>query len=116
MKPFSRGERVSGQIQKIISGLLLKKINDPRIEFATITGVKMNDDLSEAIIFFTTYTGEKGQKEALKGFTSAQGFIRKSLGKELKIRHIPKLRFIHDNSFDYGSKMDAILKSVKDDE
>ncbi|MCP3923197.1 MAG: 30S ribosome-binding factor RbfA [Desulfobacterales bacterium] len=116
MKPFSRGERISGQIQKIVSALLQKKVNDPRIEFATITGVKMTDNLEEAIIYFTTYTGEKGQKEALEGFKSATGFIRKAVGKELKIRFTPKLKFIHDDSFDYGSKMDAILKSVKDDE
>lgn len=116
MKPFSRAERVGGQIQKIISGLLQKKINDPRVEMATITGVKLSDDLREAIIYFTTYTGEKGQKEALDGFNSAKGFIRKALGRELKIRHTPDLKFIHDDSFDYGTKMDAILKSVKDNE
>ncbi len=116
MKPFSRAERVGGQIQKILSDLIRKKIKDPRLDMATITGTKISSDLREAIIFFTTYSGEKGQKAALEGFKSASGYLKKELGKQLKIRFVPNLKFIHDDSFDYGTRIDSLLDSLKKEE
>lgn len=116
MKPFARSDRISMKIQTALSELLRKKINDPRLEMATITGVKLTQDLRDAYIYFTVASGEKAQKDALHGFESASGFIRSSLAKQLGLRFMPKLRFLHDNSFDYGSHIDSILKSLKDDD
>lgn len=112
MKPFARSERVGGQIQKILSDLLQKKINDPRLEMATITGVKMSPDLKNAYIYFTTSGGKTSQKEAFEGFSSASGFLKKTLAKRLGLRYMPKIKFYHDDSFDYGSHIDSILKSI----
>jgi len=104
------------KIQTTLSELLRKKINDPRLEMVTVTGVKMSQDLRDAYIYFTISSGEKAQKEALHGFESASGFIRSSLAKQLGLRFVPKLRFLHDPSFDYGSRIESILKSLKDDD
>ncbi len=116
MKPFARADRISTKIQSSLSDLLRKKINDPRLEMVTITGVKLTQDLKEANIYFTISRGEKAQKEAARGFMNASGFIRSSLAKTLGLRYMPKLKFIHDNSFDYGSRMDALLNSLKNDD
>lgn len=116
MKPFSRSERVGGQIQKILSDLLQKKINDPRLEMATITGVKMSQDLKNAYIYFTTSGGEKSKTDATKGFESATGFLKKTLAKKLGLRYMPKIKFYHDDSFDYGSKIDLLLKSINQEQ
>lgn len=116
MKSFSRGDRVSMRIQTALSELLQKRISDPRLAMVTITGVKMSHDLRDAYIYFTVSSGEKAQKDALHGFESASGFIRSSLAKQLGLRYMPKLRFLHDSSFDYGSRIDAILKSLKNDD
>lgn len=116
MKPFARADRVSMKIQSALSELIKKKINDPRLEMVTITGVKMTHDLSEAYIYFTVASGEKAQKGALHGFKSASGFIRKTLAKQLGLRFMPNLKFIHDQSFDYGSHIETLLKSLKDEE
>ena len=116
MKPFARSERVGGQIQKILSELLQKKINDPRLDMATITGVKMSPDLKNAYIYFTTSGGEKSQKNAFDGFTSATGFLKKILAKRLGLRYMPKLKFFHDDSFDYGSRIDSLLKSISQEQ
>ena len=82
----------------------------------TITGVELSQDLRDAYIYFTIAMGEKAQKDAIHGFESASGFIRSSLAKQLGLRYMPKLRFLHDASFDYGSRIDTILKSLKDDD
>lgn len=116
MKPFARADRVGMQIQTTLSELLRKKINDPRLEMVTITGVKLSHDMGDAYIYFTIASGEKAQKDALHGFESASGFIRSALAKKLGLRHMPRLRFLHDTSFDYGSRIDSLLKSLKDDD
>lgn len=116
MKPFARADRISMKIQSSLSDLLRKKINDPRLEMVTVTAVKLTQDLREAYIYFTISSGIKAQKEAERGFLNASGFIRSALAKKLGLRYMPKLRFIHDNSFDYGSRMNALLNSLKNDD
>lgn len=115
MRSYTRADRIGTRIQTCLSELLRKKISDPRLNMVTVTGVEMTQDLREAYIYFTVASGEKAQKDALYGFESASGFIRSSLAKQLGLRYMPKLRFIHDASFDYGSRIDKILKSLKKD-
>lgn len=115
MKPFARSDRVCGHIQKALSDILLKKIKDPRLEFATITNVKMSRDLRIARIYFTTTGNKKSAEEALEGFKSAIGYVKRTLAGQLGLRYMPELNFFYDESFDYGSHIDKILKDVKAD-
>ena len=113
MTSFSRADRVSTQIQQVMSEIMQKKIKDPRLEMVTITGVKMSSDIREAIIFYTIFQSQEKQKENVaRGFSSCKGFIKKILAKELSLRFMPEIKFIYDESFDYGTKMDKILKDL----
>ena len=113
MKPFARSDRVSGQIQKVLSDILLKKIKDPRLEAATITSVKMSRDLKFARVYFVTSGGKESIKEAIEGFKSALGYVKRKLASQLGLRYMPELRFFYDDSFDYGSHIDEVIKAVK---
>lgn len=113
MKPFERSDRVSGQIQKVLSDILLKKIKDPRLEAATITGVKMSRDLKSARVYFVTSGGKESVKEAIEGFKSALGYVKRKLAAQLGLRYMPELRFFYDDSFDYGSHIDEVIKALK---
>ena len=113
MKPFSRSERVGGLIQKVLSDLLRKDISDPRLENATITGVKMAADLKTAYVYYSTYLGEKQSQEAAEGFKSAGGYVKRQVAGKLGLRYMPRLNFLYDTSFDYGMKIEKLLKSVK---
>lgn len=113
MKPFARSDRVSGQVQKVLSDILLKKIKDPRLEAATITSVKMSRDLKFARVYFVTSGGKESIKEAAEGFKSALGYVKRKLASRLGLRYMPELRFFYDDSFDYGSHIDEIIKAVK---
>ncbi len=115
MKPFARSDRVSGQIQKALSNLLQKSINDPRLAMSTITGVKMSPDLRTASVYFATSGGEKRRNEAVAGFKSAMGYVKRSLALQLGLRYMPKLKFYYDESFDYGLHIDNVLKAIKTD-
>jgi len=113
MKPFARSDRVSGQVQKVLSEILLKKIKDPRLEAATITSVKMSRDLKFARVYFVTSGGKESIKEAVEGFKSALGYVKRKLAAQLGLRYMPELRFFYDDSFDYGSHIDEVIKAVK---
>ena len=113
MKTFARSDRVSGQIQKVLSDILLKKIKDPRLEAATITSVKMSRDLKFARVYFVTSGGKESIKEAIEGFKSALGYVKRKLAAQLGLRYMPELRFFYDDSFDYGSHIDEVIKAVK---
>ncbi len=117
MKPFKRADRVSGQVQKALSDLLLKDIKDPRLKNVTITGVKMSPDLRLARIYFAipASTKEKPEEDAIKGFNSALGYIKRTLARQLGLRYMPDLKFHYDQSFDYGARIDSVLNTLKID-
>jgi ribosome-binding factor A len=115
MRSFTRSDRVAGLIQKVLSDLLQKHIKDPRLEMTTITGVKVSRDLRLARVYFATAGSKKSRAEAAEGFQSALGFIKRRLARDLGLRYMPDLKFFYDESFDYGSHIDKILKSIKSD-
>ena len=116
MKPFARADRVSGLIQKTLSDLLSKNIKDPRLEMTIITGVKMSPDLKSARIYFTTSGGRRSKDEALEGFQHALGYVKRILARQLGLRYMPDLKFFYDESFDYGIRIDNLLKSIQIDD
>ena len=117
MKPFSRADRVGGQVQRALSELLHKRIRDPRLKGATISEVKMSPDLKLAKIYYTLPASDSAKDDALAGFNSASGFVKRTLARELGLRYMPDLKFYYDDSFDYGARIDSLLKSLnKEDE
>ena len=112
MRPYSRSERISVMIQSVITELLSKKMQDPRIAMATISGVKLSSDLRIAHVYIAVFGDKKRIKEALKGFQQSKGFIRKSIAPKLGLKYMPELKFLHDDSFDKAAKMDELIKSA----
>jgi len=115
MKPFARADRVSGQIQKVLSEILLKKIKDPRLENTSITNVRMSRDLRIARVYFVASGNKQSIEEAAEGFKSALGYVKRILARQLGLRYMPELKFFYDESLDYGSHIDKVLKAVKAD-
>lgn len=113
MKPYSRSVRVGGQIQKLLSELLQKRISDPRIANTTISGVKMTNDLRIAKIYFATANGVKTKADALEGFKSARGFLKRTLAATLGLRYMPDLQFYYDDSFDYGAHIESVFRRIE---
>jgi ribosome-binding factor A len=111
-----RAEKVAEAIHEIVSALLIKGVKDPRIGFTTITGVKLSDDLHLATIYFSVVGDESERKSTEQGLNSARGFLRKELGKNLRMRYIPDLLFRYDVSIDYGQHIDTLLNEIKSTE
>ena len=112
MKPYSRAERIGNKIQAAISELLVQKSHDPRIELATISKVEMTSDLTTAFVYFSIFGSAKIVSEAKKGFKSSTKFIKKLIAPKLNLKYMPDIKFKHDKSFAYGSRIDSILHEI----
>ena len=112
MKPYSRGERIGMKIHGAITELLSKKMQDPRIEMATVSQVKMTPDLRVANVYVTVFGDEKRIVETLKGFKKSKGYIKKHIAPKLGLKYMPDLKFFRDDTFDKAARMDALIKSV----
>ena len=112
MKPYTRAERISGEIQYAITELLNKKMQDPRIEMATVSGVKLSSDLRIADVYIAVFGDKKRIREAMDGFKKSKGFIKKNIAPKLGLKYMPDLRFIYDDTFDKAARMDALIKSA----
>jgi len=111
-----RQRRVGDQIQKEISNLLLREIKDPRIGFVTLTAVEVSGDLRIAKVFYTVLGDQSKRGETQRGLEKATPFMRRELGKRLRLRFAPELLFRFDTSLEYGNRIDTLLKELKDDD
>jgi phosphoesterase RecJ-like protein len=111
-----RTKRVAEQIQEEISSMLLRGLKDPRIGFVTITDVEISPDFSKAWVYFCTTGSEAERDQSQEGLQSAASYIRKTLGKRLRLKLIPELEFRYDTSLDRGDRIEQILGEVREKE
>ncbi|NTV43422.1 MAG: 30S ribosome-binding factor RbfA [Syntrophobacteraceae bacterium] len=116
--PYKRSARVGDLVRKELADLLLRKVKDPRVAGVTITGVEVSPDLHHAKIFYCVSgsLAEKDKENASKGLSKAKGYIRQELGKRLQMRYVPEVDFRYDPSFEYGDKIERLLKELHKDE
>lgn len=103
-------------IHKEISALLVKGLKDPRIGFVTITAVEATPDLHLARIFFTVMGDEQARRDSAAGLKSSTPFLRRELGKRLRMRYVPDLLFVYDTSIDYGNRIEALIRQIQRDD
>lgn len=108
----SRSGRLGDLLQREISKLIRDELTDPRLGMITISGVVVTDDLSFARVYVTVLEDDK-RDISIEALNNAAGFFRTQLSKHLTLRIVPKVKFIYDNSLADGSRMDALLNSIK---
>ena len=100
-----RKDRLEELIKRIVSEIIMRELKDPRIGFVTITGVELNKDYSEAKIGVSILGSSTDVRKSMEGIRSSSGFVQKLLGKELKIRNLPRVYFYLDKSVEEGVDM-----------
>lgn len=90
-----RSSRMADEIMRELGRIIVEESQDPRLEFLTITGVRMNKDFSIAEVLYTHFEGHSADLE--KSLKKARGFLRSRMGKNLKLRYVPELRFTWDS-------------------
>jgi ribosome-binding factor A len=111
-----RVERISDRIQEEVSDLLLRQVRDPRIEFVTVTGVKVSPDLELATIYVSVLGDAEARQNAIKALEGAAGYVRRQLAVRLGMRTTPAVRFMLDESWETGAKVDALLERLRNEE
>jgi ribosome-binding factor A len=107
-----RTDRVGEALQALVAELLLREIKDPRIGLVTITGVKVSPDLRHAKVYFSTLGDEAQRAQSLKGLTSAAGFIRSQVARQLNLRVAPQIAFEFDSSLEQAERLSRLLKDT----
>ena len=102
------------QIREEISQILLRELKDPRIGFVTITTVAVSDDLRTAKVYYSVFGGEQDKEESYKGLESAKGYIKRELGRRMRLKYMPEIIFMFDDSLEYGEHIEELLRDVKD--
>lgn len=114
-KEFSRLDRIGDQIQRELAQMIQREIKDPRLGMVTVNAVKVSRDLGYADIFVSLLTTEEltedstEVKESLAVLNKAAGFLRGQLGRAMKLRVVPHLRFHFDSLLGKSRRMDALI-------
>jgi len=110
-----RNSRLSGEMKKVIADIIRKDVKDPRIsDLTSVTDVNVTDDLKFAKVYISVYGDFEQTLEALQ---SAKGFIRREVGRNIKMRITPELIFVKDDSIEKGIYMSSLInKVINDDE
>jgi ribosome-binding factor A len=111
-RDFSRTLRVAEQIQRELADLIRLEVKDPRVGMVTLTGVEVASDYGHAKVYFTLL-GDAGQiVAAAEGLNRAAGFLRRELGRRIKLRTIPQLHFSHDESVERGMRLSSLIDAA----
>lgn len=109
-KNSMKNNRVSGEVHRVLAEIIRGEIKDPRIHpMTSVIQVEVAPDLKTCKAWISVLGDEAAQKETLAGLRSAEGFIRSQLAKRINLRNTPEIRFIMDNSIEYGAKMSRLI-------
>jgi ribosome-binding factor A len=109
----SRPDRVGDQIRAEIASMLTRDVQDPGIGFLTITRVKVTPDLQQARVYYTTLGDEQARRESARALQRASPFLRRQLGRRLRLRHVPDLQFFFDESVEGQDRIERILQDLQ---
>jgi len=116
-REFKRTDRVAEQLQRELAQIIQMEVKDPRVGMVTVSAVEVSRDLYYATAF-VTFLGidedDRSIKEAVTILNQAAGFIRSLIGKRMKMRVVPNIKFEFDASISRGSELSALIKQARD--
>lgn len=108
-----KNTRINGEVQKELSNIIRGEIKDPRINpLTSVVSVEVAPDLKSCKAYISVLGDEQSQKDTLAGLKSAEGFIRTKLAKTVNLRNTPEIKFIVDQSIEYGVNMSKLIDDV----
>lgn len=114
---YPREKRLAEEIKKIVSDMIRNELRDPRVSpMTSIVEVDLTRDLRYVNIYVSILGSDKEKQETIEGLTSAGGFIRREIGKNIKARYTPEVIFKLDNSIERGIHMYNVITKVSKQE
>ncbi|MBT8092556.1 MAG: 30S ribosome-binding factor RbfA [Gammaproteobacteria bacterium] len=111
-REFSRNQRLGNQVLRTLNELLRFETKDPRLEGVSFSSVDLSRDLSVARVYFSILDPNKEVAPVHEGLDKACGFLRAKLGQAIKVRHVPELRFEHDDSAAEGQRISDLIDNA----
>lgn len=108
-----RVRRIADRIQVIVAEMLERRIKDPRLGFVTVTDVRVTGDSQHATVFYTVLGEESSLESSAAALESARGLLRSEVGKQLGMRHVPTLEFVHDALPETARHLDEVLAAAR---
>jgi ribosome-binding factor A len=108
-KEYPRTLRVGEQIHRELARLVHDVVKDPRVGMVTIVDVEVSRDLAHAKVYFSVLGDDETQSASEAGLNRGAGFLRGELGRRLRIRGVPELRFVYDDTQRRGARIDALI-------
>ena len=110
-----RVEKLQELIKQEVSDIIFNELKDPRIGFVTVTSVACTEDLREAKIYVSVMGDEKKARDTLHGLESSLGFVRREVGKRIRLRFTPEISFALDTSLNYSDHIQRLLNEIHED-
>ena len=108
-----KNTRINGEVLKELSNIIRSEIKDPRINpMTSVVAVEVAPDLETCKAYISVLGDEKSQKDTITGLKSAEGYIRRQLARTVNLRNTPEIRFILDQSIEYGINMSKLIDEV----
>ncbi len=108
-----KNTRINAEVQKELSNIIRGEIKDPRIHpMTSVMAVEVAPDLKTCKAFISVLGSEEAKQSTIRGLKSAEGYIRRQLAKNLNLRNTPEIRFILDESIEYGVNMSKLIDDV----
>lgn len=111
-REFSRNQRLGNQVLRSLNELLRFETKDPRLNGVSLSAVDLSRDLSVARVFFSILDPDADPAPVQQGLEKASGFLRAKLGQAIKVRHVPELRFEHDDSAAEGQRIADLIEGA----
>lgn len=112
-----KNTRINGEVQRELSRIISREIKDPRIcPMTSVVAVEVAPDLKTCKAYISVLGDEKAQADTLAGLKSAEGYIRRELARTINLRNTPEIRFVMDQSIEYGVNMSHLIDKVTGNE
>ncbi|RQW84655.1 MAG: 30S ribosome-binding factor RbfA [Methylococcus sp.] len=111
-REFNRSDRVAAQIQREIADLLRIEVKDAELGMVTLSDVELSRDLAVAKLYVSFLGGQIPANQCIKKLNARVPELRHELGKRIRIRVLPELRFVYDDSIERGMRMDSLLQGL----
>lgn len=110
---FKRTDRIAEMMQRKLAQIIQQEIKDPRLpSLITISAVTVTRDLGHAKVYFTVFSDNPAETTAI--LNTAASYLRTTLAKTVKLRTVPQLHFIYDESIEYGKRLSRLIDEVND--
>jgi ribosome-binding factor A len=113
MSQGSRPDRVADQIRGELALLLAREVHDPGIGFVTLTRVQVTPDLQQARVYYTALGDEKTRRNSERALERAIPFLRRQIGSRLRLKRVPELKFIYDESIAGQDRIEQLLNELR---